>query len=371
MHFTSIQNYIRSIFLILIMFGVVFTVQAAPPRYVILCIGDGMGPEHVKAGGMFTHGAAGTLSFESLPYQAMVTTYSANNSVTDSAAAATAMATGVKVNNDVVSVRLPGNGSALTTVLEVFKSLNRSTGLVTTTYMPHATPSAFGAHETSRYNYSNIANDYLTQSKPNVLFGGGQYMSVSSAQAVGYTVVTDRAQMLALNTETSNYVSGQFRNDMMPYEYDGMGVYPHLSEMTQTALNILDNDPDGFFLMMEGGLIDQAAHSYDIVRECPELREFDNAVQVVLNWAQGRTDALVIVVADHETCGLQVVTNNGQGNPPTVNWTATYHTAANVPAYAWGNNSYKVTGTLNNTDIFRIMTADATTSVSPSIWLCY
>ena len=329
-----------------------------PPQNVIFLIGDGMGFEQVRAAGMYLNGDEGTLSFESLPYQAEMTTYSADSSVTDSAAAATAMATGVKVNNGVVSVATPGDGRELETLLEYFKTLGKSTGLVTTTYVTHATPACFGAHESSRNSYSAIADDYLDQTRPNVLFGGGANgMSVSSARDAGYTTVTDAAEMLALSTETTDMVSGQFGSGGLPYELDWLDGLPHLSDMTETALMILDNDPDGFFLMVEGGLIDWASHANKLPETVWETIEFDNAVQEVLDWAAGRTDTLIIVTADHETGGLTVVANNGADNYPTVTWSTGSHTGVNVPVYAWGPNAELISGIMDNTDFFAVATA--------------
>ena len=194
--------------------------RAEPPKNVIFMIGDGMGFEEVKAGGMYLYGQPGTLSFEQFPFQAEVTTSSANSSITDSAAAATAIATGQKVNNGVIGLATPGDGSELQTLLEHFQSIGRSTGLVTTTYITHATPAAFGAHESSRDNKTAIAADYLNQTRPNVLLGGRKYLVTGDAIAAGYTVVADRAELMALNTDTVTYVSGQFGYDHMPYEYD-------------------------------------------------------------------------------------------------------------------------------------------------------
>ena len=255
------------------------------------------------------------------PYQAEVTTFSADSSITDSAAAATAMATGFKVNNEVVSMAYPGDGSELETLLEYFNDRGKSTGLVTTTYVTHATPAAFGAHEPDRENLSEIRIDYLNQTHPNVLFGGGENgMSSVSAVQAGYTVVSDRSEMESLDTENITFVSGQFGNTHLPYEYEGLGSLPHLSEMTSTALEILDNDPDGFFLIVEGGRIDHAGHANDIARNVFETVEFSNAIEKAINWAQNRTDTLILVTADHETGGLAVLQNNGQGNFPGISW---------------------------------------------------
>ncbi len=343
--------------------GLVSTAQAEP-KYVIFLIGDGMGFEQVKAGGMYANGQAGTLSFESFPYSGELTTYAADAAVPDSCAAGTALATGVKVNNGVVSMAYPGDGSELETLLEYFKARGKSTGMVTTSTWYDATPASFGAHEPDRYNYGGIMNDYLYQTRPNVVFGGYHDDNVAAAStSAGYTVVTDRATMQALDTETETMVFGQFGNGYLPYEYDGLGSLPHLSEMTATALSILDNEPNGFFLMVEGGRIDHACHSNDIRRAVLETIEFDNTVKVVMDWATGRTDTLILVCADHETGGLTVLANNGAGVFPTVKWKSYVgdlapHTAANVPVYAWGVNAEMISGVMDNTDMFRVVTSD-------------
>ncbi len=324
-------------------------------KNVIFCIGDGMGPAQVDATSLYL----GTdLSFETFAYQGTVTTYAANSSVTDSAAAATALATGVKVDNGVISQAYPGDGSDLPTLLEHYQALGKSTGLVTTTYMTHATPAAFGAHEPSRNNTTQIAGDYLTGSMPNVLFGGGANgMTVAGAQAAGYTVVTDAAALAAVDTGAVDYISGQFGSTHLPYEADGdMQGLPHLSAMATTALDILDNDSDGFFLMIEGGKIDHAAHNNQLERMIGETEEFSNTVAGVIAWAAGRDDTLVVVTADHETGGLTVLGDNGAGVLPTVSWSTGGHTGADVPVYAWGVGADRFGGVMNKTDFYEAIT---------------
>ena len=322
---------------------------------VILFIGDGMGPEHVRAAAMYRSGPGGTLSFEAFPFRGSVATANADGGVTDSAAAATAMATGVKVHNMVVSIASPGDGSPLRTALELFKDAGRSTGLVTTAYISDATPAAFGAHRASRTDYAGIDNDYLVLSRPNVLFGGGKFLTPEDASGAGYAVVRDRAELLALDTRTHDRVAGLFGTDNLPYESDGMGSLPHLSEMTGTALRILGNDADGFFLMVEGGRIDHASHTNEIGRTIAETLEFSNAVAVAVDWAGTRPDTLIVVTADHETGGLRLPGTSAAGVLPAVSWGGARHTGTRVPVYAKGIGADRVSGMIENTDIFRII----------------
>ena len=346
--------------------GVAACALQAAPRNVIIIIGDGMSFEQVRAAGMYLFGAEGTLSFEALPHQGQITTYSANSSVTDSAAAATAVATGQKVNNGVISQAIPGDGGDLYTLLEYFRDRGRSTGLVTTTYMTHATPASFGAHETSRNNLSQIAGDYLNQTRPNVLFGGGSNgLSVIAAEAAGYTVVTTRAEMAAVDPTAVTYLSGQFGTTHLPYEYDyatgfssGYDTLPHLSEMVGAALGVLNEDPDGLFLMIEAGRIDHAGHANRIDQNIFETIELHETVQQVIQWATGHPDTLVLLTADHETGGLTITANNGQGVLPSVTWSTTGHTGVNVPVYAWGPNAVLVGAVVDNTDLFHVATVD-------------
>jgi len=329
----------------------------AEPKNVILFIGDGMGFEHVEAARQYL---GDDLCFESFPSAGQIMTYPADvTTITDSAAAGTALATGRKVLNGVISVAIPGDESELETLLESYKSNGKSAGLVTTTYMTHATPATFGAHEDSRSNEDEIAIDYFNQYPLiNVLFGGGANgLDAAMAQDAGYTVVTDYAGMAGLNTESEALVSGQFGNTNLPYEYDGLDDLPHLSEMTQTALAILDNDEDGFFLMVEGGKIDYASHDNDFERMIGEMIEFNNAVQVAVDWADVRQDTLILVAADHETGGLDYDYDE-LTQTEVIEWSSKSHTDADVPLYAWGVNSALVYDTMDNTFISTIVKAD-------------
>ena len=344
--------------LLLLLFpGLVMAGPPPQPRNIILLIGDGMGFAQVAAAGSYLTGSAGSLSFEQLPYHGEVKTLDADGRITDSAAAGTAMATGVKVSRGVVSRRIPGDGSALPTILELAEEAGLSSGLVTTTTISHATPAVFAAHVVSRTEQLAISNAYLADKYPEVLMGGALLVLPQVARNAGYRVVKNAEELDALDTETENRVWGLFGMGYLPYESEGVAPLPHLSQMTVAALNILDNDPEGFFLMVEGGRIDHACHEKDIAKAIHETVEFSRAVEAVMSWAAGRDDTLILVTADHETGGLQLQGVAGRGEMPTAKWQTSEHTAQNVPVYAWGFGAAAVTGVLDNTDIFHIMRA--------------
>lgn len=335
--------------LLLILFA---SAQGREIRNVILLVGDGMGAEHVRAA---EYWSGSNFLFRSLPSRANITTHSANSPITDSAASSTAFATGQKVNNGVISVAIPGSGANLTTLLEVFKSRGKRSGLITTTFLTDATPAAFGAHESSRVNLDAVAGDYLNSSRPDLLLGGGgRGLTVARALAAGYHVVTNRAQLMSLSAASSLPIAGLFGDGRMPYEHDGLGSLPHLSDMLAQALLLLENSPNGFFLLVEGGLIDRAAETNDLARCLPEVLEFSRSVDRAVAWAQGRTDTLIMVLADHETGGLKVLADNGTGVLPTVTWSTRGHTANPVTIYASGALAEPVVNVTDNTGVHAV-----------------
>jgi alkaline phosphatase len=347
------------------------------PRNVILMIGDGMGVEHIKAAGFFSSGKTGSLFMETLPRQAMVVTCPAYTvsagdapgpaKVTDSAAAASAMATGRKVYNGVLSVALPGDGAPLKTVLEQAAATGKRTGIVTTSYLTDATPAAFGAHVKDRDLHREIAVDFLNVSRPNVILGGASKknkvpLTPETGKAAGYRVVSDRAGLAVVVKEGDAHVLGLFGVGAMCYEYDfatttrkEYDTLPHLSEMTTAALDLLAGEPKGFFLMIEGACIDKASHNNQLERSVYETLEFDKAVQKAGQWAANRKDTLLIVTADHETGGLNTLKGNGKGRMPDVKWSGSSHSGANVPLFATGPGSEAIAGILDNTDVARLV----------------
>ncbi len=323
--------------------------RAAPVRNVILFVGDGMGLGQIEAARCY---AGKPLFFESFPFRSLIDTVAAGGWITDSAASGTALATGYKVNNGVVSLGIPGDEQELETVLEFFQAWGKASGLVTTSYLTDATPAVFGAHAADRSYSEMIAWQYLNRTRPEVLMGGeAAGLSRAVAESAGYHVVTDRLSLVAAQTGMVERLCGFFGAGYLPYEYDGLGERPSLAEMTACALSVLSRDPEGFFLMVEGGVIDIACHGHDLARCVAETLAFDRAVEACAAWAHGRDDTLILVVADHETGGLSVVRDAGPGLLPEVSWSTSGHTGASVALFGWGANAEWVAGASDNTHV--------------------
>ncbi len=344
------------------------------PYNVILMIGDGMGPAQIELGRLVEYGTSGNLTMQDAPLTLTVTTFSADNSITDSAAAATAIATGWKTNNGMVSV-LP-NGTILDTILENVQLDGKATGLVATSEIQHATPACFATHVSSRNNYVEITRQLVEEAEVDVLLGGGfTYFSPAQLQEMesqNYTIVQNRTELLDVQT---GKVLGLFAGSHMDYEeVRNYSQTPSLAEMTNKTLSILSNDPNGFFLMVEGSRIDHAAHANNPIGVALETIAFDNAVEVALEYVQSHEHTILIVTADHETGGLAVVSHNLSDELPTdgmseeekrnlriertqnvsVTWSTGYHTSTNVSLFCFGPlfSGLSNGSIIDNTDTF-------------------
>jgi alkaline phosphatase len=350
------------------------------PPAVILYIGDGMGAEHRKAGRWSSVGMGGSLNMDDLAASGWSKTMEAEGKITDSAAAATAIATGKKTYKGRVSVSV--DGKALPTILEYAQRQGMAVGLVTNVPLAHATPAAFAAHELSRYAYTNIALQ-MAQHQVEVLLGGGEsdflpvtetgchpdlgYRTdgrnlISEAVAAGYTHICDTADLGAVDLENTTHLLGTFADDGMPRPFE-----PSLEEMTAAAIAILSNDPEGFFLMVEGGQIDWAAHANIGEDVIGDVLGLDAAVGLGLDYGTTNPNALVIITADHETGGMSVnLTSSGLGSEDGpflmpddtvfyINWTTGGHTGADVPVTATGFRAETLNGTYENTHIYYSM----------------
>lgn len=329
------------------------------PKNIILLIGDGMGVAHVTA----AKTVGGSLNMERFKTAGLVTTHPANNYITDSAAGATAMATGQSTSTGTISIS--PHGDTLKTVLEVAEEKGLSTGLVSTSRVTHATPAAFASHVDRRAKQAEIAVQ-LTKAGLEVLFGGGRDFFIpqtdSASQRVDnlnlvqileqdYTVIFTKHELV--NLSSKGPVIGFFADKYLP----AVGQRDiSLPEMTSKALQILSSNPNGFFLMCEGSQIDWAGHDNDFPYLVGETIDFDNAVGVVLDYAEKREDTLVIVTADHETGGLTLIQGSIADQKVTVpNFSTSSHTGVMVPIFAFGPGSHRFGGILDNTDIGKIL----------------
>ena len=288
----------------------------ARPRNVILFIGDGMStPQRMTANEFSVKCGRGDLAMNSLPFQATTRTCSADSLVTDSAAAATAIACGEKTRNG--SVGVDAKGARLESVAEVAHKAGKAVGVVTTVTINHATPAGFYGHRKGRGEGYALGLDLLASGFEYFAGGGLDCHDDKSASGwrgdvyslakdAGYVFAHgDRSAFDALKPGCGKawYVACE---GPMPYSIDAgswKGV-PTLAELTAKGLELLDGDPDGLFMMVEGGKIDWAGHANDAATNLRDVLALDDAVKVALEFQSRRPDTLVIVTGDHETGGM-------------------------------------------------------------------
>lgn len=326
-------------------------------KNVILIIGDGMGLG-ATASWMIGQNYAPTC-FDRAMNAAVVKTYSANNRTTDSAAAATAMATGHKTNNSMLGM-LP-DGTKPASIAELAKDKGLSTGIVVTSYVLDATPGGFYAHVAKRNDRKGIAGD-LIAFRPDVIVGGGRkyftqkkYTDVNlldKAVGEGFTYVqtpeefysTWTTPILGLIDEGSAVDEAEINSDL-------------LTDLAGHTYEILGRNRKGFFAMIEGSHIAHAAHANNSDMLLWWMEEFDKLVNAAFDYADTHKGTLVIVTADHETGGISLVPGSkdftkgesGLG----INYSVTSHTASPVILYSYGASSWKFGGVMDNTDIFK------------------
>jgi len=330
---------------------------APTAKNVIFFLGDGMGSNMITAARIYQYGEAGQLTMDTLPETAWIRTYSNDAQTTDSAPSMSAYTTGVKTNNDVISMSATtqafntsgatpvayqvagdstcpatGNGTSAQTILELAKAAGKAVGAVTTTRITHATPAATYAHICNR----DAENTIAAQAVPggagynaalgtgvDVLLGGGRgfftpntaggsrtdgrnlVAELQTATGGGYTYVSDKPGLDRVNSSTTTKLVGLFTNSHMNYERDrNPANEPSLSDMALKALSILQKNPNGFYLMVEGGRIDQAEHATNMARALADTIAFDDAIRNVMAQVQsfdpGLKNTLIVVTADHD-----------------------------------------------------------------------
>lgn len=379
------------------------------PQAIIVMIADGCGYSQVEAVGYYQRGEKVPLAMTCLHSLAMSTVsadvegydsvaawqdfHYVRSKATDSAASATALSTGVITNKGTLG--LDPEGNRLLHITSRAKSLGKSVGLATTVQISHATPAGFVVHAESRTQYEEIARQMLLSDLLDVLIGAGhphydndgklldpsainetRYSFVGGSevweniiagnvdptfQFRPWTVIERRTEFQALPTmspplrllglaqvETTLQQKRSGDTHALPFEVSRLETVPTLSEISLAALHVLNQNPNGFFLMIEGGAIDWAGHENQSGRLIEEMVDFLAAVETVCSWIEQHSsweETLLLVTSDHE-CGyllgpgsnpeIRPIENRGAGNLPGMEWYSKEHTNALVPLYFKG-----------------------------------
>ena len=315
----------------------------------------------------------------------MVKTYMADSIITDSASAATAFSTGYKTSNGFLSVG-PRNDTLLTTldesemaeayvplatVLEGAKLEGKATGLVATSEIPHATPAAFASHSHSRKLYDDIVEQMVYEDVDVVLAGGEDFLYAQRQDGENLIEVLESRDYQFVTTADeledveSGKVWGMFAGAAMSPEMSRTDEEPTIAEMTTKAIELLSDDQDGFFLMVEGSQVDWAGHANDPLYMVTDFLAFDEAVEVAVDFAEQDGHTLVIVFPDHNCGGMTIGTQgtsytdltveellgplNGEEGTVEIGWTSGGHTGGDVPLWSYGPD--RPIGLLDNTDL--------------------
>jgi alkaline phosphatase len=285
-----------------------------PVKYVFLFIGDGMSiPQRTMAEEFLKKTENRGLRINALTHQALTRTQSANSFITDSAASGTAIACGEKTNNGYLGVDPQGN--RLESIAEVAHKNGKKVGIITSVTLNHATPAAFYAHNSSRGNNYEIGLDLIASGFE--YFGGGgleKHNDTNSkkyrgdiyelAKDAGYVFSSTPEEFRNIKRGMNKVLSIGTDSSALPYAIDTPELGLHLSDYTRQCIELLDN-PNGFFIMVEGGAIDWMCHANDAGTTLNEIIEFDNAFNVAWEFAQKHPrETLIVVTGDHETGGL-------------------------------------------------------------------
>lgn len=317
-------------------------------KNIILILGDGMGANQVKVTEMVI-GENRSLDLRKLTSVGQIKTSCLDNYVTDSAAAATAYATGVKTVYERAGKDKDGND--LKTILDYCHENGKMTAVVTDKALSDATPLAFTAHLNNRYKEPLTIAPQQIKSNVDIMLGSGANKfkaNQSLMEEYGYDFVETKEALM--NLKSNKYI-GAFSNLNKMIE---ASIYPTLPEMAQKALSTLKTCDKGFFLFVESGQIDNYCGDGNIQKMAEKVVTLDRVLRISMNFAKENPDTLIIVLADHETGGL--VIKDGTPDKTWFTEETRYHTPVNVPVYSYGMNSNEFNGkTIENTEVFDIM----------------
>ncbi len=296
----------KFVILLILFFVGIFMAKADGPKYIFLFIGDGMAaPQRMIAEEFSKMSGNGSLALNNLPVHGTTRTSSADALITDSAAAATAIACGMKTDNGTVG--LAPDGRRLLSVAEVARDRGKKVGIITSVTLNHATPAGFYGHRRNRSMYYELGLDLIASNFD--FFGGGGISSHDKggedifvlAEKAGYKVVVGSDGIASLKSGDKAIALAGSRSGSMGYSIDTDENSPTLAMITAKAIEVLDN-PNGFFIMVEGGAIDWAGHANEAAANLFEVLALDNAVKVALEfYAKHPNETLIVVTGDHET----------------------------------------------------------------------
>lgn len=305
-------------------------------KNVIMLIADGMSTEALT---LARHVKGSDLAMDEIATGAVITSW-AKGPITDSAPGGTAYSTGEKTNNKYVGTSV--HDTPLATMIEGAESIGKATGIIATSEITHATPADFSAHTNDRSQYNSILRQQMNLDLEVALGGGFNKPSgfkdvedfnsyynerVEELAAEGFDFVQTRDELLAYEGEK---LWGSFASADLKYDYDRQAdedtVEPTLAEMTEKAIEVLDKDEDGFFLMVEGSKVDWAAHANNTVGIISDILAFDDAVAEAVEFAKEDGNTIVVVTTDHGNSGITIGSdyyNQNVGSPTRATYEAT------------------------------------------------
>ncbi|WP_200976585.1 alkaline phosphatase [Echinicola sp. 20G] len=320
-----------------------------PIRNVILMIGDGNGLAHISAG-MYANG--NKLNLTQLRHIGLVKTQSSDDFTTDSAAGATALATGQKANNRAIGFST--DGKALQSIPEILSTYNFSAGIVTTDNVTGASPASFYAHQKDRSMIKGIASD-LSKSQLDLFVGGGKidFLTqgrdlISPLEEAGFHLAGSLEELSTSDADRVGYFGS---NQELPTIEKGRAGF--LLKATDQSLSFLSEKERPFFLMIEGAKIDTGGHLNEAKTVVEEELDFDEAIGKVLQFADENPGTLVLITADHETGGVTLPQGNLERGEVELNFDTHDHTGILVPLFAYGPHANEFTGVYENTAVFK------------------
>lgn len=335
------------------------THQAQPAekaKNIILLVGDGMGLTQVSS---IYFEDLPIVHFSRFPITGLIQTSSSREKVTDSAAGATAFSAGIKTYNGAIGV--DDDEERVKTILEDASERGLATGVIATSSIQHATPASFYAHVPSRQMYEDISIDLLNSPVDFFAGGGLKFFTQREDKVDYYSQLEEKGFVMdSTGLADADQISPSSRygfllaEDGMPRMLDGRGSF--LPDATRLALHRLSSDDDGFFLMVEGSQIDWGGHANNADYIVTEMKDFNEVLGLVLDYAEKDGETLVIVTADHETGGFTLAAGDSydQLNP---SFSTGGHSATLIPVFAFGPGSEVFSGIYQNSDIYHKMMA--------------